>query len=76
MTDEVKKALDALAKKVNEQSESIENNHQRIRGLRDSIKELSKRIFALEEEERQRARADHQREEYLDWENVEGLSRV
>ena len=44
--------------------------------LAELIKDLDSRLVYLEEQESSRARADHQREEYLDWENAEGLSRV
>ena len=40
------------------------------------IKDLDSRLVYLEEQESSRARADHQREEHLDWENAEGLPRV
>ena len=44
--------------------------------LEDKIKDLDSRLVYLEEQESTRARAEHQHEEYLDWENAEGLSRV
>ena len=49
---------------------------RRITELEKMVKDLDSRLVYLEEQESSRARADHQREEHLDWENAEGLSRV
>ena len=57
-------------------SESLQDHHDRIRELEEQVKDLEHRLIYLEEQESSRARADHQREEHLDWENAEGLSRV
>ena len=47
-----------------------------IRELEKMVKDLDSRLVYLEEQESSHARADHQREEHLDLENAEGLSRV
>ena len=49
---------------------------RRITELEKMVKDLDSRLVYLEEQESSRARADHQREEHLDWENAEGLSRT
>ena len=38
--------------------------------------ELSRRLFDLEEKERDRAREDHAREQALDFKNAEGLGEI
>ena len=56
-----KRTTDALCKSFSDLSESIEI--------------LSKRIFDLEEKERERASTEFQREQSLDFRNSEGLTR-
>ena len=48
---------------------------RRITELEKMVKDLDSRLVYLEEQERSRARADHQREMALDFANSQGLSR-
>jgi len=62
----IKKALDTMAKKLEEVAEKV-SNFQINQGV------LAGRIYDLEEKERQRSRDEFQREQSLDFKNSEGL---
>ena len=49
---------------------------RRITELEKMVKDLDSRLVYIEEQERSRARADHQREMALDFANSQGLSRA
>ena len=57
-------------------SESLQNHHDRIKELEVSLEHVLARLHQLEEKERARSWAEHQKEESLDFENAEGLSRL
>ncbi len=44
--------------------------------IHESLEHILERLHALEEKEREWARAEHQREQALDFENSEGLGRT
>ena len=56
--------------------ETAQDHEERIHALETALKEYGDRLHALEEKERARDRADHERELNLDRENAEGLSRT
>ena len=74
------KAFNDRIKKLEEVVYLLRNDYMThkkdIRELEKMVKDLDSRLVYLEEQERSRARADHQREEHLDFENAEGLSKV
>ena len=68
--------LERRITELEEQIKHIPELYAILKVFQDSIKDLDSRLVYLEEQESSRARADHQREEHLDLENAEGLSRV
>lgn len=59
--------------KLQKLSKAYANLYCEVTELKVANEELARRLFALEEKELQRARDEHQKEQFLDWKNSEGL---
>jgi len=73
----IQKALDELSRQFERSEIQISENYRTFEkatiALNINLSEIEKRLFSLEEKERQRDRDEFQREQALDFKNSEGL---